>query len=303
MLTRTTLQEYMRFAADLVEAELDTLTDAARSHPAAPPRLLEAMRYSLLGGGKRLRPLLALAAAELCGAPARQALPAACAVEMIHCYSLIHDDLPAMDDDDLRRGRPTSHKMFGEAMAILAGDALLTLAFQVLAAAAADPKVGPDRAARAVQELAVAAGPEGMAGGQVLDLAAEGRAIDPAELAAIHGLKTGALFTASLRLGALLAGGGQRELDLLTAYGRHFGLAFQICDDVLDVTGDTAKLGKPVGSDARHDKATYVKFYGLEEARRRARAQAVAAAGALAPLGERAAILQALAHFIVDRES
>lgn len=292
------LQAALQAHATLVEAALDRYLGAE----AGPPQLVAAMRYSLLGGGKRLRPFLVLAAAELCGSPAEVALPAACAVEMVHTYSLIHDDLPCMDDDDLRRGRPTNHKVFGEAMAVLAGDALLTLAVQVLAEAAADPRVGPGRAVAALAELARGAGPAGMAGGQALDLAWEEQAAPPAVLERIHRLKTGALFTTSLRMGAILGGGGDAELAALTDYSRHFGLAFQIQDDVLDVAGETARLGKPVGSDARKGKSTYVKLYGLAGARARAWAEAEAAVAALAPFAERAALLRQLAAFIVARD-
>ncbi len=292
------LMEALRAHGARVEAALDRYLGPS----AGPPRLVKAMRYSVLGGGKRLRPFLVLAAAELCGGPAEVALPAACAVEMIHTYSLIHDDLPCMDDDDLRRGRPTNHKVFGDALAVLAGDALQTLAFQVLAAAGADPLVGPERAAAAVLELARGAGPAGMVGGQVLDLQWEEQAAPPQEMELIHRLKTGALFSACMRMGAILGGGGDIELEALTAYSRHFGLAFQIHDDVLDVAGDTALLGKAVGSDERKDKSTYVKLYGLEGARARARTEAGAAVTALAPFGARARMLSALANYVVERD-
>lgn len=292
------LKAALRAHADLVEAALDRYL----CPDAGPAPLVEAMRYSLLGGGKRLRPFLVLAAAEFCGSPAEVALPAACAVEMVHTYSLIHDDLPCMDDDDLRRGRPTNHKVFGEALAVLAGDALLTMAVQVLCGAAADPRVGPERVVRALAELARGAGPAGMAGGQVLDLQWEERAAPPEVLERIHRLKTGALFTACLRMGAILGGGSDQELAALTAYSGHFGLAFQIQDDVLDVAGDAVKLGKSVGSDLRKDKSTYVKLYGLAGARSRARAEADLAVAALAPFGERGALLAELARYVVERE-
>lgn len=292
------LKAALQAQAALVEAALDRYLGP----DAGPPQLIAAMRYSLLGGGKRLRPFLVLSAAELCGGPAGAALPAACAVEMIHTYSLIHDDLPCMDDDDLRRGRPTNHKVFGEALAVLAGDSLLTLAVQVLSEAAADPRVGCERAVAALTELARGAGPAGMAGGQVLDLEGEEKAAPAEVMEQIHRLKTGALFTACLRMGAIVGGGGAAELAALTAYSRHFGLAFQIQDDVLDVVGDTAKLGKAVGSDERKDKSTYVKLYGLEGARARARAEAELAVAALAPLGAPAALLSELARYVVERE-
>lgn len=283
-------------------ARVETALERYLAQQAAPPRLLEAMRYSLLGGGKRLRPFLVLSAAPVAGGDPEVAMPAACAVEMIHIYSLIHDDLPAMDDDDLRRGRPTSHKVFGEAMAILAGDALLTLAFEVMGELARDPRVGPDRAARAVVELARAAGPVGMVAGQVLDLEWEGREAAPDDLVAIHSRKTGALFAGCLRIGGLVAGAGPAELEALTEYARHFGLAFQIQDDILDVVGDSAQMGKSAGSDQRRNKSTYVKLYGLEGARERAQAEARAARAALAPFGRQAGELAELVEYVVNRE-
>ncbi|MCG0238829.1 MAG: polyprenyl synthetase family protein [Firmicutes bacterium] len=292
------LAEVLAEAAARVEAALDRYLGPG----AGPPRLVEAMRYSLLGGGKRLRPFLVLSAASLCGGDPDAALPAACAVEMVHTYSLIHDDLPAMDDDDLRRGRPTNHKVFGEAMAILAGDALLTLAFEVMGEMARDPRVGPERTARAVVELARAAGPAGMVGGQVLDLEWEGRLAGAEELEAIHSRKTGALFTGCLRIGGIIAGAGPEELAALTEYARHFGLAYQIQDDILDVVGDPGVMGKAAGSDQRRDKLTYVRLYGLDGARQRAREQARLAAQALAPFGERARHLVELVEYVVARE-
>jgi len=268
-----------------------------------PPLLLEAMRYSLLAGGKRLRPILVMAAAELFGAPAARVLPTACALEMIHTYSLIHDDLPCMDDDDLRRGRPTNHKVYGEATAILAGDALLTLAFELLARQGEVEGITPEQVARVVAEVAMGAGPAGMVGGQVEDLSWEEKEASVAQLQRIHLLKTGALFRAALRCGAILAGATEEEIRLLDTYAYHFGLAFQIQDDVLDVIGDTAKMGKAAGRDERRHKNTYVNHFGLEGARQRAREEVAAAKEALRPFGERGAILAALADFVIDREA
>ncbi len=264
-----------------------------------PSRLSSAMRYSVLAGGKRLRPLLCVLAAEACGGNRDQALPAACALEMVHTYSLIHDDLPAMDDDDLRRGRPTCHKAFDEATAILAGDGLLTLAFQVLA-----ERVRPELAAvRCVRALAEAAGPEGMVGGQMADLAAEGRRDGtPEALEAIHRRKTGALLRASLRMGAHVAGASQEEVEALDRYGEAIGLAFQIVDDLLDVQGDEAKLGKRVGKDSELGKWTYPGFLGVEGSRLRARQLADEAVAALAPLGTRGDRLRALAVDLLERD-
>lgn len=282
-----------------INIALDRYTGSCRG---CQPALLEAMRYSLLGGGKRLRPALVIAAAELFGAPATQVIPAACAVEMIHTYSLIHDDLPSMDDDDLRRGRPTNHKVYGEGMATLAGDALLTLAFELLAEQAEVPGVTSEQALRAIREIAHGAGPAGMVAGQVEDMAWEGRGADLDQLRRIHRLKTGALFTASLRAGAILAGAGPADLDQLDRFAGHFGLAFQIQDDVLDVIGDAMKTGKGVGRDARHEKSTYVALLGLEGAQERARQEIDAAKGALALFGKRAETLRTLAEFVVARE-
>jgi geranylgeranyl diphosphate synthase type II len=264
-----------------------------------PARLAAAMRYSVLGGGKRLRPILCLLAAEACGADPDAALPAACALELVHTYSLIHDDLPAMDDDDLRRGRPTCHKAFDEATAILAGDGLLTLAFEILARA-----VHPAEAAvGCVRALAESAGRAGMVGGQMADLQAEGRVdANLAALEAIHRRKTGALLRASLRLGGLVAGADEASLRALDVYGHAVGLTFQIVDDLLDVEGDEAKLGKRVGKDSGLGKWTYPGLLGIEGSRRRARQLAEDAVQALAPLGERGDRLRALALDLLERD-
>ncbi|WP_422928261.1 polyprenyl synthetase family protein [Singulisphaera sp. PoT] len=264
-----------------------------------PSRLASAMRYSVLGGGKRLRPILCLLAAEACGGDAASALPAACALEMVHTYSLIHDDLPAMDDDDLRRGRPTCHKAFDEATAVLAGDGLLTLAFEVLA-----KHIQPAGAAIAcVQALAEGAGPDGMVGGQMADLEAEGRTDATLEaLEAIHRRKTGALLRASLRMGGLVAGADQPTLKALDTYGHAVGLAFQIIDDLLDVEGDEAKLGKRVNKDSELGKWTYPGLLGIEGSRQRARQLAEEAVEALRPLGEPGERLRALALDLLERD-
>lgn len=300
---------YLKEQSRLVDQALDrytTLGNRAPGSPALeglPPTLLEAMRYSLLAGGKRLRPALVIAAAGLYGLAPEQVMPTACAMEMIHTYSLVHDDLPCMDDDDLRRGMPTSHKVYGEAIATLVGDGLLTLAFEMLARQAEIAGVAPDQALRVVTEVAVGAGAAGMVGGQVEDLAWEGRRADGAQLERIHAMKTGALFRASLRAGAILGGATLAELVALDRYAAQFGLAFQIQDDVLDVTGDTAKTGKATGRDLRHEKSTYVSLYGLEGAQERARHAVAEAVAALAPFGERAQILIRLAEFVVDRDA
>jgi geranylgeranyl diphosphate synthase type II len=298
---RSRLADYLLEAERRVDEALRRYLPEESRDPAAacPAQLAAAMRYSVLGGGKRLRPVLCLMAAEACGAEAQAALPAACAVEMVHTYSLIHDDLPAMDDDDLRRGRPTCHKAFDEATAILAGDALLTLAFEILAT-----QIRSTRAAiGCVRALAEAAGAAGMVGGQMADLLAEGRSDGtPLELEAIHRRKTGALLRAALRMGAIIAGADARRRAALDSYGRAVGLAFQIVDDLLDVQGDEAKLGKRVRKDFGLGKWTYPGFLGIEESRQRARQLADEAIAALAPLGPGGERLKALALDLLERE-
>jgi geranylgeranyl diphosphate synthase type II len=271
---------------------------------ACPERLASAMRYSVLGGGKRLRPVLCLLATEACGSDAETAVGAACALELVHTYSLIHDDLPAMDDDDLRRGRATCHKAFDEATAILAGDGLLTFAFELVAR-----EVQPAAAAlRCVQILAEAAGPSGMVGGQMADLQAEQQALVENDegslerLEAIHRRKTGALLRAPLRMGAVIAQAPQSHQDALDHYGRAVGLAFQIVDDLLDVEGDESKLGKRVKKDSDLGKWTYPRFLGLDGSRRRARQLAEEAVAALAPLGVRGHRLRELALALLERD-
>ena len=223
--------------------------------------LYDAMMYSLLAGGKRIRPVLALETCRMCGGNLQDALPLACGVEMIHTYSLIHDDLPAMDDDDLRRGRPTNHKVYGEATAILAGDGLLTAAFQALAEAG----LPAERVVEAVACLAKEAGPEGMVGGQALDMAGEGRALTRKELERLQSLKTGALISAAAELGCIAAGGTAEQRAAVRIYAQCLGRAFQIQDDILDVTGTAEELGKPTGSDQVNEKSTFVTALGLEE--------------------------------------
>ena len=269
-----------------------------------PETIHRAVRYSLFAGGKRIRPVLVLAAGEAVGAPRAELLPLACAVEMIHTYSLIHDDLPAMDDDDLRRGKPTSHKVFGEAIAILAGDALLTRAFHLLATV---PSRVEDALARrrlaATEVLAEACGTGGLIGGQVMDLESEGRATSAASLERLHRAKTGALLSACVRGGAILGGARPNELEALSSYAAAIGLAFQVVDDVLDATEDAASLGKTAGKDAAAKKATYVSVHGIERAREMADGLLRDALAAVAPFGPRAALLQALARLVVERHS
>lgn len=268
-----------------------------------PPVIHEAMRYSVFAGGKRLRPVLAITAAEIVGGNPAAVLPAACALELIHTYSLVHDDLPAMDNDDFRRGKPASHKVFGEGMAILAGDALLTLAFEILARSATEGPASPQRVLRAVQELGVAAGTEGLIGGQVVDLLASCGAVAGEEtLWYMHERKTAALYRAALRIGALVGGGDEDSITRLGEFGRRFGLAFQITDDILDVVGEEEKLGKPVGSDGRNRKTTSVSVLGLARAKEEARRQCKLALEILGGFGPEADFLRAAAQFILARE-
>ncbi|MFO7906857.1 MAG: polyprenyl synthetase family protein [Planctomycetota bacterium] len=262
-----------------------------------PETLREAMRHSLLGAGKRLRPMLVLLAAEACGGPRDGALSAACAVEMVHTYSLIHDDLPAMDDDDLRRGRPSCHAQFGEAMAVLAGDALLTKAFEVLARDIHPPHV----AAACCAALGRAAGPTALVGGQVDDMEAERDGGDLGVLESIHARKTGALINVSLRLGGLVSGAGEEHLEALGSYGDKLGLAFQIVDDILDLRGDEVAMGKRLGQDSARGKLTFPAILGLEESERRAGQLVTEAEAALGPLKDRAENLVSLARYVVER--
>lgn len=259
----------------------------------------EAMKYSLLAGGKRLRPILLMAAAEAVGANGYDYLPAACGLEMIHTYSLIHDDLPCMDNDDYRRGRLTNHKVYGEAMALLAGDGLLTLAFEVMLE---QRNVAPSVLVEVVHEAAMCAGNFGMVGGQALDLAAEGKEISAAELKTLHEGKTGALFIAAIRGGAHLGGASDEQLLALTRFAELTGLAFQIEDDILDVTSTEAALGKPIGSDAKNHKSTYVTLFGLEGAKKMAEETTKEALACLDSFGEKAEALRELAQMMCSRQ-
>jgi len=271
---------------------------------ACPPHLAEAIRYALLGPGKRLRPRLVIMAAEACGGTTEAALPAACAIEMVHAYSLVHDDLPAMDDDDLRRGRPTCHKMFGEAVAILVGDALLARAFEVLANRIDPPAV----AARCCAVLAQAAGATALVGGQADDLEHTDPEKNSAEsalerLEAIHSRKTGALFVAAMELGGIVAGATAQQLAALSWYGRNVGLAFQITDDLLDVAGSQSAVGKRIAKDARNGKLTFPGLLGVEESRRRAKELVDQACAMIEIFGPKAEPLCGLARFVCSRKS
>lgn len=298
-----TLSQQLRIDADLVETRLAALLEALR--PKVPPRLAEAMGYAVLGGGKRFRPFLVLESAKLFGIAPEEALDAAAAVELVHCYSLVHDDLPAMDDDALRRGRPTVHVAFDEATAILAGDALLTLAFEVLAS----PKTHPDAGVRCALALALAraAGPAGMVGGQQLDLEAESLprqgAHDLDRVEAIQQMKTGALIAFSAEAGAILASAPEEDRQALAGFGQALGAAFQIADDLLDVEGTAAVVGKATGKDAAAGKATFVSALGVEGARERLRQLECEAVAKLARFGARADMLRHAVAFVSTRKS
>jgi geranylgeranyl diphosphate synthase type II len=291
------LREYLAQQRRLADAELDRLVPPETTPPETIHR---AMRYSLFAGGKRIRPILCMEAARAVSPAADGVAACACALELIHTYSLIHDDLPALDNDDYRRGKLTNHKVFGEAMAILAGDALLTLAFQVLA----ELPLADDRKTRLIAELATASGTVGgMIGGQVADLEGEGQPPGAQLLETIHRAKTGALLRASLRLGAIYAGASEDQYAALSCYGEHIGLAFQIVDDILDVEESSEALGKTAGKDAAQHKITFPAVYGLETSRRMAAEECAHAHQVLAPFGGRAARLDELADLIVHRKS
>ena len=275
------------------------LIEELRRTKSLDENLMRAMEYSLLAGGKRLRPILLMAAADASGGNGEKYLQVASALEMIHTYSLIHDDLPAMDNDDYRRGKLTNHKVFGEAMAILAGDALLTLAFEV---ALRQKNVPNEILLTVLKEISVAAGAAGMVGGQVIDLRSEGVQIDFATLKLMHTGKTGALFRAAIRSGALLAQADEKKLAALTKYAENFGLAFQITDDILDVEGDEKILGKKIGSDAKNNKSTYVSLTSLDEAKNLAQKTVEDALCALENFGTEAEFLRGLVRFLLDRK-
>ncbi len=290
------LKKYLQQRRAAVDRALGRFLPAATVRPAT---IHQAMRYSLFAGGKRLRPILCLAAAEACGGQTAAALPFACAVECIHTYSLVHDDLPSMDNDDFRRGRPTCHKAFGEGIAVLAGDALLTIAFEI--AARAEPtRRYPFR--KIFHELASGAGSRKLIAGQVADLEAEGRPITRAQLRYIHLNKTAALLTAGVRLGAMSANATAPQLEALSDFGRSLGLAFQVIDDILDVTQTSEKLGKSAGKDAAAQKATYPAVLGLEKSRAEAKRLTQEAHHALDLFGKKADLLRALAHHLLERE-
>ena len=291
------LGRYNEFKTCLEEG----LTNYLPNEETVPASLHQAMRYSVCGGGKRLRGVLCLVACEMVGGDPLWALPTACAIEMIHAYSLIHDDLPCMDDDDLRRGKPTNHKVFGEAIALMAGTGLLTQAFYTIVHHTPS-ELPQQRFKQVLTELTEASGSLGMLGGQVLDLEGEDRRVSLEDLQEIHRRKTGELIMASLRTGAIIGGATNEELEVLTEYGRAFGLAFQITDDLLDVTGTTDSLGKPVGSDERNTKSTYPSLCGLEGSRKMAQEKIDRACKAVETFKDRSTLLRQLAEYIIVRD-
>lgn len=292
------IKSYLTKKKDIIDKALDKIVPPAKTFP---PSVNEAMRYSLFAGGKRVRPILSIAAAESLGAKTAGLLPLAGALELIHTYSLIHDDLPAMDNDDFRRGRPTCHKVYGEAIAILAGDGLLNMAFEVLSDPRRTKSVPASRVLAIIKEIATASGVFGMVGGQVVDMNSEGKDVDFPTLEYIHTHKTGALIRASVRVGALYARAGKRQFTALTHYGEMVGLAFQIADDILDIIGKREEIGKDVGSDLKKGKKTYPSFYGLDESKRRAVEVVDKAIHALKDFDQKADTLRELARYIINR--
>jgi geranylgeranyl diphosphate synthase type II len=290
------LTTYLATRVAEVDAALDLFLPKAKVRPAT---IHAAMRYSVFAGGKRLRPVLCLAAAEACGGEVSNALAPACAVELMHTYSLVHDDLPAMDDDDLRRGRPTCHKVYGEGMAVLCGDALLTESFIVLAQTEATKRYSTRDY---VTELAVTGGSQKLIGGQVMDLEGEGKKLTKRDLVRIHEAKTAALLTSALRLGGMTANATPAKLEALTKFGHALGLAFQVIDDILDVTQSTEVLGKTAGKDEAVEKSTYPSILGLEASRKEAARLTKAAMDALKPFGKKAARLQEIASHMLERK-
>ncbi len=292
------LQAYLQERIQLVESALDRFLPGVDILPAS---LHDAMRYSVFAGGKRIRPILMMAACEAVGGSPQQVLPAACAIEMIHSYSLIHDDLPAMDDDDFRRGKPTNHKVYGEATAILAGDGLLTEAFILLSSPNVFPELSAEDRREIIHLLARSSGSRGMVGGQVVDMESEGQQIDLPTLEYIHTHKTGALILAAIESGAIVGGADAQQRRALCRYGEAAGLAFQVADDILDIVADQQELGKDVGSDEQRGKATYPALLGLDGARERARELHDLAFSSLEIFDETAKPLREIASYIVDR--
>lgn len=289
---------YLKQQKEIIDRRLDELLP---SESAYPPIIHQAMHYSVFAGGKRLRPILAMAACQAVKSEQKQALDSGCALELIHTYSLIHDDLPAMDDDDLRRGKATSHKMFGEAIAILAGDALLTMGFQLLSQSLLSLSTNT-RGLQIIFEVAEAIGSAGLIGGQVMDLQSEGKKVDLETVSYIHKAKTAALITVSVKLGGMLGNASELELKKLEAYGKNVGLAFQIIDDILDIEGIAEKMGKTAGKDKKSLKATYPKVLGVELSKKKASELIEEAIIEMKPLGKEALPLAEIARFILIRQ-
>jgi len=294
------LKQFLAERKELVDKTLEKLFPSAVG---LEKSVIEAARYSLFAGGKRLRPILCMQAAEVVGGSLEDVMPVACALEMIHTYSLIHDDLPAMDNDDFRRGVPTNHKVYGEAIAILAGDALLTEAFGFVAGMATDRCIPAEKILQAIGILTRASGYRGMIGGQVIDLESENRDVDLATVEYMHVHKTGAILAACLELGALLGGGADQDIASLIKYGQHFGLAFQITDDLLDVEGDPQVMGKQPGSDVAKNKKTYPALLGVSKSRESAKLHVNEALNAIRSYGESAEPLRAIARYLLVRQA
>lgn len=299
LMNNSSLRIYLEEKRGLIENKLLNLLGPPENYPST---LYKSMHYSLLAGGKRIRPVLSVAAAEAVNGTAESAIPVAVALEMIHTYSLIHDDLPAMDNDDLRRGKPTNHKVFGEAAAILTGDALLTLAFTVLSDKILWADIPAERVLRIIHEVGLGAGPSGMVGGQQLDIESEGKGIGLKDLEHLHMKKTGALIRGAIRGGCIAGGATEDQLSALTDYAEKIGLAFQIADDILDVEGSTEEVGKSTGKDSKQNKNTYPSLLGLDESRNLENRLVHQAIEALKGFDEKADPLRAIARFIVERK-
>lgn len=294
------LGEYLEMKKKITDEALERYLPTEDNYP---PVIFQAVRYSVFAGGKRLRPILCMASAEAVGGNCESVLPVACALELIHTYSLIHDDLPALDDDDYRRGMLTSHKVFGEDMAILAGDALLTEAFRLMSERTLMESISPENLLTVIHDVAEAAGYFGMVGGQTVDVQSEGKDVEKDVLQYIHTRKTGAMITVAVKTGALLSNAGEAELKALISYGRHAGLAFQIADDILNVEGDRALLGKGTGSDAKRGKVTYPALMGLDASRLKAAELVENALAAIEKFDHKAEPLRMIARYIVERKS
>ena len=294
-----TLDDYLKTRKKIVDNALDRYLPGEDNYPSV---IFKSVRYSIFAGGKRIRPILCMASAEAVGGNVETVLPVACALELIHTYSLIHDDLPVMDDDDYRRGKLTNHKVFGEDIAVLAGDALLTEAFHLMSKREFTNKISPDRLLTVINDISKAAGFLGMVGGQVVDIESEGKEIDEETLDYIHTHKTGAMVIASTRAGAIISGASEDELSALSDYGRHIGLAFQIMDDILDIEGDQDVLGKDIGSDESRGKVTFPALFGLEASREKARELVDDALSDIAQFDSRAEPLRMIARYIIERK-